>query len=96
MRKTEGRSSFHLYVVRVGADRRGEIFEALRERGIGVNVHYIPVHTQPYYRDMGFKEGDFPESERYYQEAISLPLYPGLSLNDQNTVVAAVKELIPS
>tara|TARA_R110000851_G_C13099132_1_gene567964 strand:+ start:2085 stop:3233 length:1149 start_codon:yes stop_codon:yes gene_type:complete len=96
VRKTEGRSSFHLYVVRVGADRRGEIFEALRERGIGVNVHYIPVHTQPYYRDMGFKEGDFPESERYYQEAISLPLYPGLSLNDQNTVVAAVKELIPS
>ena len=50
-----------------------------RQPGIGVNVHYIPVHTQPYYRAMGFAEGDYPEAERYYREAISLPLYPGLT-----------------
>jgi dTDP-4-amino-4,6-dideoxygalactose transaminase len=71
---------------------RRAVFEALRQRGIGVNVHYIPVHTQPYYRAMGFAEGDFPQAERYYREAISLPLYPTMSDAQQNTVVEALRE----
>ena len=68
-----------------------EVFHALREQGIGVNLHYIPVHRQPYYQAMGFKPGDFPESEKYYSDAISLPLYPGMTTEDHDTVVAALK-----
>ena len=76
-------SGFHLYVVRIQSDKiktpQREIFEALRSHGIGVNLHYIPIHRQPYYEKMGFNVGDFPESESYYQEAISLPMYPDLT-----------------
>ena len=57
-----------------------------------VNLHYIPVHTQPYYQEMGFKVGDFPESEKYYAEAISIPLFPTLTYAEQDYVVAALKE----
>ncbi len=93
-------SSFHLYVVRLtsrpDAKGRREVFESLRSRGVGVNVHYIPVHTQPYYQDMGFSVGDFPESERYYTEAISLPLYPALSEDDQDRVVCGLEEALLS
>ena len=75
-------SALHLYVVRLKLDSivktQREVFEAMREGGIAVNLHYIPVHTQPYYRAMGFTFGDFPEAELYYREAISLPIYPGL------------------
>ena len=75
-------SALHLYVVRLRLDSivktQREVFEAMREGGIAVNLHYIPVHTQPYYRAMGFAFGDFPEAELYYREAISLPIYPGL------------------
>jgi dTDP-4-amino-4,6-dideoxygalactose transaminase len=89
----ESHSAFHLYVVRVksesGYDRRG-VFEALRAKGIGVNVHYIPVHRQPYYRKLGFKSGDFPEAERYYEEAISIPLYPALDLAQQDFVIQSL------
>jgi dTDP-4-amino-4,6-dideoxygalactose transaminase len=89
----DGYSSFHLYVVRVAeGSRRRQVFEALRARGIGVNVHYIPVHTQPYYQAMGFAVGDFPQAERYYAEAISLPLYPGLSEADQDHVISSLRE----
>jgi dTDP-4-amino-4,6-dideoxygalactose transaminase len=63
------------------------VFEELRANNIAVNLHYIPVHMQPYYKDMGFRCGDFPESEQYYEEAISLPMYPGLSESDQDKVV---------
>jgi len=91
-------STFHLYVIRLdlgrlGKDRR-EVFEALRARGIQVNLHYIPVHTQPYYRTLGFHDGDFPEAEQYYQEVITLPLYAGLSDTDQNRVIDAVREAL--
>ena len=75
----------------VGRSRRA-VFEALRQRGIGVNVHDIPVHTQPYDQALGLAEGDYPEAERYYQEAISLPLYPTMSDAQQNTVVEALRE----
>lgn len=87
-------SARHLYVVRVQAGRRRAVFESLRAAGIGVNVHYIPVHTQPYYRALGFSAGDFPEAELYYSEAISLPLFPTLEEADQDRVVAALKEAL--
>lgn len=90
------RSALHLYVVRLagaGNDRR-RVFDRLRADGIGVNVHYIPVHTQPYYRAMGFRPGDFPESERYYAEAISLPMFPTMTEAQQDEVVAAVKRAL--
>ncbi|MDN5873137.1 MAG: UDP-4-amino-4,6-dideoxy-N-acetyl-beta-L-altrosamine transaminase [Sinobacteraceae bacterium] len=94
----EGYSGLHLYVIRLQLDKidkaRRAVFEALREQGIGVNVHYIPVHTQPYYQAMGFKEGDFPEAEQYYREAISLPLFATLTEADQDQVVAALRQVL--
>jgi dTDP-4-amino-4,6-dideoxygalactose transaminase len=93
-------SGLHLYVIRLAVDKIGNshrhVFEALRERGVGVNLHYIPVHTQPYYQQMGFQTGDFPEAERYYAEAISLPMYPAMSAEQQRQVVAALTEALVS
>ncbi len=83
-------SAWHLYPIRVAAERRREIFERLRGDGIGVQVHYIPVHLQPDYRRLGFQPGDFPAAEAYYREAISLPLYADLEFAQQDTVVAAL------
>ena len=83
-------SAWHLYVVRVDAARRRAVFEALRAADIGVNVHYIPVHTQPYYREHLAARGvrcDCPEAERYYAECISLPMYATLSVAEQDHVV---------
>lgn len=88
------RSSFHLYVVRMESARRDEVFSSLREAGVGVNLHYIPVHTQPYYRERGFGDGDFPAAEAYYREAISLPLYPDLGEDRQDAVVSALKQAL--
>ena len=91
-------SSFHLYVVRLQLDRitqaQRTIFESLHEQGIGVNLHYIPVYTQPYYQTMGFKRDDFPQSEQYYAEAISLPLFPTMTEVQQDTVVNALNKAI--
>ena len=91
-------SAWHLYVVRVKdnsahADRRA-VFDALRAADIGVNVHYIPVHLQPYYRRLGFKPGDFPQAEQYYREALSLPLYAALTDAQQDRVVAQLKRVL--
>lgn len=84
-------SGLHLYVIRLQLDgiskTHREVFEALRDNGIGVNLHYIPVHTQPFYQHMGFKVGDFPQAEAYYQEAISLPLFHSMSELQQDEVV---------
>jgi dTDP-4-amino-4,6-dideoxygalactose transaminase len=84
-------SSWHLYVVCLSREKiektHQEVFAALRDAGIGVNLHYIPVHTQPYYQKLGFRWGGFPEAEQYYREAISLPLYYGLTELDQDRVV---------
>jgi dTDP-4-amino-4,6-dideoxygalactose transaminase len=88
-------SAWHLYVVQVEGDRR-KVFDALRAAGIGVNVHYIPVHLQPYYRRLGFKPGQFPEAERYYARAITLPLFPRMSDADQDRVVAALAKALGS
>jgi dTDP-4-amino-4,6-dideoxygalactose transaminase len=68
-----------------------EVFASLRAQDIGVNLHYIPVHTQPYYRQLGFGAGSFPEAERYYAEAISLPMYPTLHEEQQDQVVEALR-----
>ena len=88
-------SSWHLYVVRLKLERIGrshkEVFDYLRENGVGVNLHYIPVHTQPYYQRMGFSMGDFPCSEQYYREAISLPMYPTLTEEEQDQVVEVLQ-----
>lgn len=91
------RSSWHLYVIRIRPDAgvdRATVFERMRAAGIGVNVHYIPVHLQPYYRALGFAPGDFPEAERYYEEAITLPLYPAMSDAQQDEVVAALERAL--
>ena len=93
-RDPDHRSALHLYPIQVAADRRLAVFNGLRQAGIGVNVHYIPVHTQPYYQELGFKQGDFPEAERYYAGAISLPLHPGLAETDQDRVVHTIKEFL--
>jgi UDP-4-amino-4,6-dideoxy-N-acetyl-beta-L-altrosamine transaminase len=84
-------SSWHLYVIELDENRthasRTSVFRALREVGIGVNVHYIPIHTQPYYEKLGFKRGDYPASERYYDRAISIPLFPAMNDDQQQFVV---------
>lgn len=90
----EGNSAWHLYVIRVKDQPRRQVFERLRESGIGVNVHYIPVHLQPHYQRMGFKPGDFPESERYYDAAISLPMYATLSPAQQDVVADALRQAL--
>ena len=89
-------SGLHLYVIRLSLSKitksHRQVFESLRGAGIGVNLHYIPVHTQPFYRKLGFAPGDFPEAERYYSEAISLPLYPTMTEAQQDRVAAALRE----
>lgn len=91
-------SGRHLYPVRLKLETikktHREVFEYLRMKGIGVNLHYIPVHTQPYYRQLGFRLGDYPEVERYYSEVLSLPLYSSLSESDQDRVVAVLEEAL--
>lgn len=91
-------SGLHLYVIRLQLDQTSkshrQVFEALRGQGIGVNLHYIPVPAQPYYQRMGFKAGDFPDAERYYAEAISLPMYPTMSEDQQDQVIAALTKAI--
>ena len=91
-------SAWHLYVVRLQLEQikvsQREVFDALRAAGIGVNLHYIPVHLQPYYREQGFKDGDFPEAERYFGEALSLPLFPLLTEEQQDYVVEQLRNLV--
>jgi UDP-4-amino-4,6-dideoxy-N-acetyl-beta-L-altrosamine transaminase len=80
-------SARHLYIIRVSKQQHLNLFKTFRSEGIGVNLHYIPVHIQPYYRNLGFQKGDFPEAEQYGKEAISLPLYPKLNVEKQNLVI---------
>jgi UDP-4-amino-4,6-dideoxy-N-acetyl-beta-L-altrosamine transaminase len=91
-------SGLHLYVVRLQLDKLSQthrqVFEALREQGIGVNLHYIPVHTQPHYKRMGFKPADFPEAQNYYAQAISLPVYQTLTEAQQDRVVAVLEQVL--
>ena len=91
-------SALHLYVIRLQLNRiafsHRQVFEALRAAGIGVNLHYIPVHTQPFYQDLGHRLGDYPEAERYYAEAISLPMFPTMADADIERVAEAVKRAV--
>lgn len=91
-------SAMHLYVIRLQTEHitktHRQVFEGLRSNGIGVNVHYIPVHTQPWYAKMGYRKGDFPNAERYYEQAISLPMFPELSEDQVVEVAGALKSLI--
>ena len=94
----DGYSGLHLYVIRLQLENikktHRQIFEELREQAIGVNLHYIPVHLQPFYKDMGFCNGDFPQAECYYQQAISLPMYHTLTEEQQDSVVQAVTDAL--
>ena len=91
-------SALHLYPIQVDLDsidkNRQQIFEELRRSGIGVNVHYIPIHTQPYYQELGFRDGDFPNSEAYYDRAISIPLFHNMALEQQDEVVNNLKGIL--
>ena len=96
----DGYSGLHLYVIQLNLTKmtrsHREVFEVLRNEGIGVNVHYIPVHTQPYFKRMGFGNGDFPHAESYYSRTISLPMYQTLTDKQQDKVVSALKIAIES
>lgn len=92
-------SCFHLYAVRVYFDAlgkmRSQVMQELRDKGIGTQVHYIPIHTQPFYKEsFGYKDGEYPIAEKYYEQELSLPLYPGMSDDDVSAVIKAVKEVI--
>lgn len=91
-------SAWHLYAVEIDESRtsrsRAQVFQAMRDAQIGVNVHYIPIHTQPYYAALGFRVGDFPAAERYYARAISLPLFPALTEAQQARVVDALRRAL--
>lgn len=91
-------SAYHLYVIRLKLEKikstHVQVFNTLREKNIMVNLHYIPVHTQPYYQRLGFKFGDYPESEKYYREAISIPMHPSLTDEDLHFVVQSLYEIL--
>ena len=90
---------YHLYVIQLRTELlsvdRKEVFEALRAENTGVQVHYVPLHLQPFYREQfGYKKGDYPIAERYYQRAITLPLFPAMSDRDIDDVIRAVRKVI--
>jgi len=91
-------SGLHLYVIRLQLDKISkthlEVFEGMREAGILVNLHYIPVHIQPYYKKMGFEGGQFPQAEQYYKEAMSIPMFPTMTNEQQDKVIATLKTLL--
>jgi UDP-4-amino-4,6-dideoxy-N-acetyl-beta-L-altrosamine transaminase len=88
-------SALHLYVIRLQIEKIDkshlQVFNAMRDLGVGVQLHYIPVHLQPFYQRMGFRKGDFPNAEAYYMDAISLPMFSSLTDSDQDCVVNALK-----
>jgi UDP-4-amino-4,6-dideoxy-N-acetyl-beta-L-altrosamine transaminase len=94
----ENRSAFHLYVVRLKRDATSkthrQVFDELRKLGIGVNLHYMPVHLQPYYRDLGFSPGQFPHAEAHAESALTLPLFATLTDEDQQRVVDGLRRVL--
>lgn len=91
-------SAWHLYAIEIDDTRspvkRSTLFDALRAAEIGVNVHYIPIHTQPYYQRLGFRPGDFPAAERYYDRALSIPLFPSMTDEQQDRVVSVIQRTL--
>lgn len=90
----EAKSAWHLFVIEVLQHRRSDVFSYLRDNGVGANVHYIPIHTQPYYQQLGFAWGDFPNAENYYNNAITIPLHPLLSESEQDKVVGLLRDCL--
>jgi dTDP-4-amino-4,6-dideoxygalactose transaminase len=88
------KSAWHLYMVELTQHDRKSVFEQLHAKGVGVNVHYIPIHLHPFYQKMGFKQGDFPGAEFFYNNALTLPLFPSLSDQQQNTVIEVLHEIL--
>ncbi len=89
-------SAYHLFVIELERHDRAAVYDRLREHGVGSAVHYIPVHLQPYYRDLGFERGDFPNAEAYYERAITLPCYPDLTEEEQDVVVSGLRRALES
>jgi len=90
-------SSLHLYIIKLkncSITYRNNVIYKLRKKGIGVNIHYIPIHFQPYFRNLGFKKGMYPVSEKYYETAISLPIHPGLKKKDLFKILKVLKSLL--
>lgn len=90
-------SAYHLYIVlleRADKTKHKSVIEQLREKNIFAHVHYIPIHLQPYYQNLGFKEGDFPVAEQYYSRAISLPLHPKLTMQEQTYIIDTVIDVV--
>lgn len=91
-------SGLHLFVIRLNlgeiSKTHKQVFDELRESGIGVNLHYIPVHLQPYYQKMGFKQGDFPHAEAYYANAISVPMFHGMTYEQQDEVISKLTQIL--
>lgn len=97
--ESDRESSWHLYMLRLRLKKmektRRQVFEELRALGIGVHVHYIPLHLQPYYREtLGYKRGDFPEAEAYYDSALTVPLFPGLEQGDRQRVIKCILDTV--
>ncbi len=94
----ESYSAYHLYVIRLQLDKikysHKDIFEALRKEGVGVNLHYIPIYSQPFYQTLGFGESYCPNSEQYYTEAISIPLYPTMTYEQQDMVIKTLEQVL--
>jgi dTDP-4-amino-4,6-dideoxygalactose transaminase len=86
-------SSRHLYPIQVSSNKQKHVHASLKTAGIAANLHYIPIHLQPYYQKLGFKRGDFPVSEAYFERALTLPLYPDLACDQQDVVIKQVLEL---
>jgi len=91
---SSSRSAWHIYVVALTRHERSNVFSLLRDKGVGVNVHYIPIHQQPYFRQLGFKTGDFPCAESHYNMALTLPLYPSLTFEQQDFVIKSLEEVL--
>jgi dTDP-4-amino-4,6-dideoxygalactose transaminase len=90
-------SSYHLYSVRIpeqGGKAQRHVFDSLIESGVAANLHYIPAHRHPYYENLGFKPGNFPESEQFHREALSLPIYPQLQPEQQRLVIGALGDAL--
>jgi len=88
------RSAWHLYVIELEKHDRKAIYNALKQRNVGVNVHYIPIHTHPHYQQLGFQWGQFPNAENYYNVALTLPLFPSMSKAQQMHVVTSLREVL--
>lgn len=87
-------SAWHLYMIELTKHNRLSTYQDLHDKGIGVNVHYIPIHLQPYYQHLGFQQGDFPNAEHYYNHALTLPLFPSMTETEQDSVIETLQEVL--